>query len=232
MATTKFGLAQPVRRVEDPRLLRGMGRYTDDIVLPGMLHGIVVRSPHAAATILSIDFKAAAALPGVHAIYTAADLKAAGLGTLPCAAPVQNRDGTDMAAPAHPALAEGAVHHVGDPVAFIVADTAEQARDAAELMTVDYDVQPSATDLATTMNEGAPAVWPGRARNGPCPGLARSRYTSCSFNSRPAGTLRRSTSMPSSSSSEASAPGCVIEPVMYNSSWGATQTWRSRRRAG
>jgi carbon-monoxide dehydrogenase large subunit len=159
MATTKFGLAQPVRRVEDPRLLKGMGRYTDDIVLPGMLHGIVLRSPHAAAKILSTDTTAARAVLGIHAIYTAADLKAAGIGTLPCAAPVQNRDGSDMASPAHPVLAEGAVHHVGDPVAFIVADTAKQARDAAELVQVDYDLLPSTTDLATAIDPGVPAVW-------------------------------------------------------------------------
>jgi carbon-monoxide dehydrogenase large subunit len=160
MATTKFGLAQPVRRVEDPRLLKGMGRYTDDIVLPGMLHGIVLRSPHAAATILSVNLSAATSMPGVRAIYTAADLKAAGLGSLPCAAPVQNKDGTDMASPAHPVLADGAVHHVGDPVAFIVSDTAKQARDAAELIQVDYDVLASATDLATAMDPDTPAVWP------------------------------------------------------------------------
>ncbi len=165
MATTKFGLAQPVRRVEDPRLLKGMGRYTDDIVLPGMLHGIVLRSPHAAATILSLDTSAAGSVPGIRAIYTSADLKAAGLGTLPCAAPVQNKDGSDMASPAHPVLAEGAVHHVGDPVAFIVADTLEQARDAAELVQVDYDVLPSATDLATAMDTGVPAVWPDARNN-------------------------------------------------------------------
>ena len=160
MATTKFGLAQPVRRVEDPRLLKGMGRYTDDIVLPGMLHGIVLRCPHAAAKISSLDTAAAKGLPGVKAIYTADDLKAAGIGTLPCAAPVQNKDGTDMASPAHPVLADGAVHHVGDPVAFIVADTMEQARDAAEAVLVDYGVLPSATDLATAMDPGVPAVWP------------------------------------------------------------------------
>jgi carbon-monoxide dehydrogenase large subunit len=165
MATTKFGLAQPVRRVEDPRLLKGMGRYTDDIVLPGMLHGIVLRSPHAAATILSMDLSAAMSMPGVRAIYTAADLKAAGLGSLPCAAPVQNKDGTDMASPAHPVLADGAVHHVGDPVAFIVADTAKQARDAAELVQVDYDVLASATDLATAMDPDTPAVWPDTKNN-------------------------------------------------------------------
>jgi aerobic carbon-monoxide dehydrogenase large subunit len=165
MATTKFGLAQPVRRVEDPRLLKGMGRYTDDIVLPGMLHGIVLRSPHAAATILSTNTSAATSMPGVRAIYTSADLKAAGLGSLPCAAPVQNRDGTDMASPAHPVLADGAVHHVGDPVAFIVADTSKQARDAAELVQVDYDVLPAATDLATAMEPGTPAIWPDAKNN-------------------------------------------------------------------
>jgi len=162
---TKFGVAQPVRRVEDPRLLQGSGRYTDDIVLPGMLHGIVLRSPHAAARILSTNLTAARSMPGIRAVYTSADLKAAGLGTLPCAAPVQNKDGTDMASPAHPVLADGAVHHVGDPVAFIVADTAKQARDAAELAELDYDVLPSTTDLATAMEPGTPAVWPDAKNN-------------------------------------------------------------------
>ena len=160
MATTKFGLAQPVRRVEDPRLLKGMGRYTDDIALPGLLHGIVLRSPHAAADIRSINTVEAAKLPGIHAIHTAADLKTAGLGTLPCAAPVQNTDGSAMASPPHPVLADGVVRHAGDPVAFIVADTIEQARDAAERIEVDYAVLPSATDLATAMDPGVPAVWP------------------------------------------------------------------------
>ena len=102
---TKFGLAQSVRRVEDPRLLKGGGRYTDDIVLPGMLHGIVLRSPHAAAKLNTIDTKAAASAPGVRAIYTAAELNADGIGPLPCAAPVQNEDGTDMVNPPRPALA-------------------------------------------------------------------------------------------------------------------------------
>ena len=163
--TTKFGLAQPVRRVEDPRLLKGDGRYTDDIVLAGMLHGIVLRSPHAAARITRTDTAAAAALPGVRAVYTAADLAADGIGTLPCAAPVQNKDGSAMASPPHPVLADGAVRHVGDPVAFIVADTAKQARDAAELIEVDYDIQPSATDLGAAMDAGSPSVWPEAGNN-------------------------------------------------------------------
>src|SRR4029077_14232588 len=147
MATTKFGLAQPIRRVEDPRLLKGAGRYTDDIVLPGMLHGVVLRSPHAAAKITGIDTAAARSAPGVKAIYTAADLNADGIGPLPCAVSLDNRDGSTMARPPHPVRADGAVRHVGDPVAFIVADSAKAARDAAELITVDYDIQPSVTDL-------------------------------------------------------------------------------------
>jgi carbon-monoxide dehydrogenase large subunit len=162
---TKFGLAQSVRRVEDPRLLRGGGRYTDDIVLPGMLHGIVVRSPHAAAKLRTIDTTAAASVAGVKAIYTAADLSTDGIGPLPCAAPVQNRDGSDMANPPHFALAQGAVRHVGDPVAFIVADTAAAARDAAELVTVDYDIQPSITDMAHVTDADAPLVWPDVKQN-------------------------------------------------------------------
>ena len=145
---TKFGLAQSVRRVEDPRLLNGGGRYTDDIVLPGMLHGVVLRSPHAAAKLGAIDTAAARSVPGVKAIYTAADLNADGIAPMPCAAPVQNRDGSDMASPPHPALADGAVRHVGDPVAFIVADTAAAARDAAELIAVDYAIEPAITDIA------------------------------------------------------------------------------------
>jgi carbon-monoxide dehydrogenase large subunit len=165
MATTKFGLAQPVRRVEDPRLLLGRGRYTDDIVLPGLLHGVVLRSPHAAARIGRIDTAAAASLQGVKAIYTAAELNADGIGGLPCAAPVQNRDGSDQAMPPHPVLADGMVRHVGDPLAFIVAATVEAARDAAEAIAVDYEIVPSISDTAKAIDKGAPLVWPEVAHN-------------------------------------------------------------------
>ncbi|WP_158742478.1 xanthine dehydrogenase family protein molybdopterin-binding subunit [Acidisphaera sp. L21] len=157
---TKFGLAQPVRRVEDPRLLKGDGRYTDDITLPGMLWSAVLRSPHAAATLGAIDTAAALAVPGVLAVYTGADLSADGIGGLPCAIPLKNRDGTPRVDPPHPVLAEGAVRHVGDPVAFIVAETQKAARDGAEAVMVEYDVLPSATDLATATDAGQPAVWP------------------------------------------------------------------------
>src|SRR3954470_19552546 len=130
----KFGVAQPVRRAKDPRLLLGGGRYTDDIVLPNETIGVVLRSPHAHAKIGRIDTSAAKSAPGVLAVYTAADLNADGIGLLPCTIPLQNRDGTDRAESPHPALADGVVRHVGDPVAFIVAETEQDARDAAELI--------------------------------------------------------------------------------------------------
>ena len=156
----KFGVAQPVRRVEDPRLLLGKGRYTDDIALPNALVGVVLRSPHAAARITSLETAEAKAVEGVVAVYTSADLKADGIGNLPCGIPLKNRDGSDRADPPHPVLADGAVRHVGDPVAFIVAETHQAARDAAELIMVDYDVLPSCTDLAVAMEPGSPLVWP------------------------------------------------------------------------
>src|SRR5579863_1289195 len=106
---TKFGVAQSVRRVEDPRLLKGNGSYTDDITLPGTVHGVVLRSPHAAARLAAIDTAAARAIPGVLAVYTAADLAADGIGPLPCAVSLKNRDGSAQVSPPHPVLADGAV---------------------------------------------------------------------------------------------------------------------------
>jgi carbon-monoxide dehydrogenase large subunit len=156
---TKFGLAQPVRRVEDPRLLKGQGSYTDDMTLPGALHGIVLRSPHAAARIVSIDTTAAKAIPGVAGVYTSADLDADGIGELPCQALIKNKDGSDIHNPGHPVLARGAVRHAGDPVAFIVADTIEAARDGAEAIAIEYDVLPSITDLGAALDAGVPQVW-------------------------------------------------------------------------
>ena len=149
---TKFGMAQPVRRVEDPRLLIGDGRYTDDIALANAAFGIVLRSPHAAARIVSIDTTAAAGLDGVLGIYTSKELQADGIGTLPCLIPLKNRDGSARAEVPHPVLADGEVRHVGDPVAFIVAATHQAAKDAAEAVMIDYDVLPSSTDLGATLD--------------------------------------------------------------------------------
>jgi carbon-monoxide dehydrogenase large subunit len=162
---TKFGLAQPVRRVEDPRLLKGNGVYTDDITLPGMLWGAVLRSPHAAATIGAIDTATAKTLPGVVGVFTAADLAADGIGGLPCAIPLKNRDGSPRVEVPHPVLASGAVRHAGDPVAFVVAETQQAARDGAEAIMVEYDTLPSVTDLATVTDAGQPQVWPDAAKN-------------------------------------------------------------------
>ena len=156
---TKFGLAQNVRRVEDPRLLTGAGRYTDDIALPNEAVATVLRSPHAAARITTMDVEAARALPGVLAIYTGADLTADGIGGIPCGVPITNRDGSKRAEVPHHALASGTVRHVGDPVAFIVAETHQAARDAAEAVFVEYEILPSVTDLGATLDAGAPAVW-------------------------------------------------------------------------
>jgi carbon-monoxide dehydrogenase large subunit len=160
----KFGVAQPVRRVEDPRLLLGGGRYTDDIALPNETIGVVLRSPHAHARINAIDTSAAKAMPGVLGVYTASELNADGIGILPCTIPLQNRDGSERADPPHPVLADTHARHVGDPVAFIVAESHQAARDAAEAVHVDYEILPSCTDLATAMDPGIPQVWP-QARN-------------------------------------------------------------------
>jgi carbon-monoxide dehydrogenase large subunit len=153
-------MAQPVRRVEDPRLLLGHGRYTDDIAVAGALHGVVLRSGYAAARIVSIDVEAARAAPGVHAVYTGADLAADGIGGNPCPVPLKNRDGTARAQVPHPILAQDFVRHVGDPVAFIVADSLQAARDAAELVAVEYEALASITDLAAALEPGAPQIWP------------------------------------------------------------------------
>jgi carbon-monoxide dehydrogenase large subunit len=161
----KFGLSQSVRRVEDPRLLLGHGRYTDDISLAGQAHGVLLRSPHAHARIASLDVSPALAVPGVLAAYTAADLKAEGLGEIPCAVPLKNRDGTPRAETPRLALADGVVRHVGDPVAFIIAETPQAARDGAEAVAVDYDILPSATDLATATEAGQPQVWDSAPNN-------------------------------------------------------------------
>ncbi|MBP0446137.1 xanthine dehydrogenase family protein molybdopterin-binding subunit [Roseomonas sp. SSH11] len=165
----KFGLSQPLRRVEDPRLLKGSGRYTDDLVPQGVgagaAIGYILRSPHAHARILSIDTSAAADIPGVLAVLTAEDWKSEGLGEIPCAVPIKNRDGTRRGNTPRGALADGFVRHVGDPVAFIVAEDHGAARDAAEAIMVDYESLPSVTDLATATDPGQPQVWPEIQRN-------------------------------------------------------------------
>ena len=135
------GIGASVKRKEDLRFLSGRGQYTDDIVRPGQTYAYILRSPHAHARINRVDTAAAQASPGVVAVYTGADLAA--IGGLPCGWQIHNKDGSPMAEPKHPVLAEGKVRHVGDPVAVVIAETCGQAKDAAEAIVVDYDVLPA-----------------------------------------------------------------------------------------
>jgi carbon-monoxide dehydrogenase large subunit len=145
-------IGRSVRRLEDPRFLTGRGRYVADTPSPGALWGHVLRSPHAHARIERIDTSTAARAAGVRGIYTSADL--AGLGTMPCLAAV-----TPLIVPPRHALAVDRVRHVGDPVAFIVADTVEQAREAAELVAIDYVPLPAIVDGRAALTADAPQLW-------------------------------------------------------------------------
>ena len=154
-STQQKMIGQSLRRLEDARFLTGRGRYVDDIAVADCLYGHVLRSPHAHAVIKRIDVSPAAALAGVRAVYTHADLAAEGLGHMPCLAAVK-----PMIVPPRPALADGRVRHVGDPVAFVVADSAEAAREAAELIEVDYEALDAVVDGIAALAAGAPAIWP------------------------------------------------------------------------
>ena len=155
----EFAIGQGVSRFEDPRLLQGGGRYVDDIKLPGMAHGVVVRSQHAHATIKSLDVSAAKEAPGVLAVLTAADIKAAGWGDLPIPGGLKRRDGSPMIKTRYPILAEDRVRWVGDCVAFVVAETVAQALDAAELVAVDFEPLPAMTSTEAAAKPGAVKVW-------------------------------------------------------------------------
>jgi carbon-monoxide dehydrogenase large subunit len=155
----KFGIGQGVPRFEDPRLLRGGGRYVDDIVLPGMAFGYVLRSPHAHAKIRAIDTAAAKAAPGVLAVMTGADWRASGWGDLPVPGGLKRRDGSPMYRPRYPALVADRVRWVGDYVAFVVAETYLQAASAAELIAVDYEPLPAVVSTAEASARGAPRVF-------------------------------------------------------------------------
>ena len=147
-----------VKRKEDYRFLTGAGQYTDDIVLPQQTYGVFVRSPHAHARLGKIDVEAARGAPGVIAVFTGADLAAEKVGGLPCGWLIHSTDGSPMREPPHPVLATGKVRHVGDPVALVIAETAKTAKDAAELVTVDYDLLPAVADTAHAADSGQPAV--------------------------------------------------------------------------
>jgi aerobic carbon-monoxide dehydrogenase large subunit len=154
---TKFSIGQPVLRSEDPVLVRGEGRFTDDVSLPRQVHAVIVRSPHAHGVIRGIATEAARQMKGVLGIYTGADLT--GYGTLKCIVPFKNRDGSEMRKPPRHALALGKVRYVGDPVAVVIAETLLQAKDAAEAVELDIEPLPAVIDPEQATRPGAPVLY-------------------------------------------------------------------------
>jgi carbon-monoxide dehydrogenase large subunit len=160
IALQKYGVGQPVRRKEDDTLVRGKGRYTDDFSLPGQAYAWMVRSSHAHGVIRGIDTAAAKAMPGVLGVWTGADLaQQAQYAPFTCGLPLKNRDGTPLLQTHRAALMSDKVRFVGDPVAFVVAETLAQARDAAEAVAVDIDPLPAVTDAAEATKPGAPQLY-------------------------------------------------------------------------
>src|SRR5438874_3340592 len=163
-------IGQRVRREEDFRLLTGRGRYVDDVPAIGphgepAARGYVLRSPHAHARVTSIDADEAKTAPGIFAVLTGADLKRRGLGTLRPLVPRRKKNGGPGFVCPQPLLAQDHVRYVGDPVAFIVAETLNQAKDAAELIAVEYEPLPAAITAEAALAPGAPAVWPDNPGN-------------------------------------------------------------------
>ena len=153
------GIGASLLRKEDRRFITGKGNYVADIERPGMAWGIFLRSPHAHAIIKGIDIKAAAAMPGVAAIYTGFDLAADKVGGLPCAWGVANADGTPMKEPPRSALVTDKARCVGDAIAFVMAESVEQARAAADAIVVDYEILPAVVGMLDAIRPGAPAVF-------------------------------------------------------------------------
>ena len=159
------GIGASVRRKEDHRFITGKGSFTDDINREGQTHAYFLRSPHAHALIRTLDTSAARHAPGVVGIFTGDDLAADKIGGLICGWMIHNKDGSPMSAGAHPALAQGKVRYVGDHVAVIIAETYAQAKDAADLVEVDYDVLPACVDLASADSAGQPQIHDNAANN-------------------------------------------------------------------
>jgi carbon-monoxide dehydrogenase large subunit len=161
----KFGFGQSIRRKEDNRFLTGNGRYTDDIDLPGETHGHVVRSPHAHARFAIKNLDQVAKRPGVIGILTGADAVKDKLGDIPCETPITNRDGSKSYMAPYPVLCPDEVRHVGDAVAFVVAESPIVARDAAEALEIDWEELPAVVDTAGALDPGAAEVWPEAKNN-------------------------------------------------------------------
>ncbi len=159
IALQKYGVGQPVRRKEDDTLVRGKGKYTDDFNLPGQAYAWIVRSSHAHGILRGIDVSAAKTMPGVLGIWTGTDLAASGYGPYTCGLPLKSRDGTPLLQTNRTALMTDKVRFVGDPVAFVVAETLAQARDAGEAVALDIDPLPAVTDPEEAAKPGAPQLY-------------------------------------------------------------------------
>jgi aerobic carbon-monoxide dehydrogenase large subunit len=159
IALQKFGVGQPVRRKEDDTLVRGKGKYTDDFNLPGQAYAWIVRSSHAHGIIRGIDTSVAKAMPGVLGIWTGADLASANYGPYTCGLPLKSRDGTPLLQTNRSALMSDKVRYVGDPVAFVVAETLAQARDAGEAVVLDIEPLPAVTSAEEAAKPGAPQLY-------------------------------------------------------------------------
>ena len=151
------GIGQSVPRKEDGRFITGKGRYTDDIKQVGQTHAYFVRSPHAHADVVNIDVEEALAAPGVIAVLTGADVTADGLGGLPCGWMIHSKDGSEMKQPHHPVLADKRVHYLGEPVAMVIADTALEAKNASELVAVDWAEKQAVVSVSEA--QAAPAIY-------------------------------------------------------------------------
>ncbi len=159
------GIGASVRRKEDVRFLSGKGNYTDDINRPGQLYAFIKRADRPHAAINGIDTEAASAAPGVARVFTGADMAAEAIGGVPCGWQIHNKDGSPMAEPPHPVIAVGKVRHVGDPVAVVVAASRQEAKNAAELIEIDYTDLPAVANLTDAVAPGAPEVHDGVAGN-------------------------------------------------------------------
>jgi carbon-monoxide dehydrogenase large subunit len=177
LSAGQLRIGQPVLRIEDAALLKGAGRFIDDLRLPGAAHACFLRSPHVHAEIVSIDTSAAAAAPGVLGVYTAADLKAAGIGPMQPVVTQKNRDGSSPNSVARPVLAEGRVRFPGEAVAMVVAETAIQARDAAEQVVVEYAELPHFVDAREALAAGHVALdWEGGDKSATGAAFARAAH--------------------------------------------------------
>jgi carbon-monoxide dehydrogenase large subunit len=161
----KFGIGQSVSRVEDPRLLKGAGKYVDDVTLPGQLYGMVFRSPYAHARVTSVDVSEAERVEGVVAVYTAGHPAMAALKDMGTMMPIPNGDGSPGIYPALPHLAREVVRYVGQPVVFIVAESIRAAKDASDLIMAEFEELPVVVDGEAALAEGAPQLHESAAHN-------------------------------------------------------------------